>query len=123
MKRREFIGLLGGAAVVAAGGAGTAAGDAGDRISWRRVVRKHECATCCCDFERGLAETGYVEGSNVAIEYRWADEHYDRLAALALDLVQRQVAVIAAPGSPAALRRKGGDHRYPDRLHDRLRSS
>jgi putative tryptophan/tyrosine transport system substrate-binding protein len=55
------------------------------------------------DFKRGLAETGYVEGNNVAIEYRWADEHYDRLAALALDLVQHKVAVIAAPGSPTAL--------------------
>jgi putative tryptophan/tyrosine transport system substrate-binding protein len=55
------------------------------------------------DFKRGLAETGYVEGSNVTIEYRWAEEHYDRLASLALDLVQHKVAVIAAPGSPTAL--------------------
>jgi putative tryptophan/tyrosine transport system substrate-binding protein len=55
------------------------------------------------DFKRGLAETGYAEGSNVRVEYRWAEEHYDRLAALALDLVQHKVAVIAAPGSPTAL--------------------
>jgi putative tryptophan/tyrosine transport system substrate-binding protein len=55
------------------------------------------------DFKRGLAETGYVEGSNVTIEYRWAEEHYDRLASLALDLVQHKVAVIAAPGSPTSL--------------------
>src|SRR6516164_7253384 len=55
------------------------------------------------DFKRGLAETGYIEGRNVTIEYRWAEEHYDRLAALALDLVQHKAAVIAAPGSPAAL--------------------
>ena len=55
------------------------------------------------DFKRGLAETGYVEGRNVTIEYRWAEEHYDRLTALALDLVQHKAAVIAAPGSPAAL--------------------
>jgi putative ABC transport system substrate-binding protein len=55
------------------------------------------------DFKRGLAETGYVEGRNVTIEYRWAEEHYDRLAAFALDLVQHKVAVIAAPGSPTAL--------------------
>ena len=55
------------------------------------------------DFKRGLAETGYVEDRNVRIEYRWAEDHYDRLPALALELVQRQVKVLAAPGSPAAL--------------------
>ena len=55
------------------------------------------------DFKRGLAETGYVEGRNVTIEYRWAEEHYDRLATLALDLVHHKVVVIAAPGSPTAL--------------------
>jgi ABC-type uncharacterized transport system substrate-binding protein len=54
------------------------------------------------DFKRGLAETGYVEGQNVTIEYRWAEEQYDRLRGLATELVQRGVAVVAAPGSPAA---------------------
>ena len=54
-------------------------------------------------FKRGLAESGYVEDRNVTIEYRWADEKYDRLPALAVELVQLGVAVLVAAGSPAAL--------------------
>ena len=96
MKRREFITLLGGAARVAARGARAAADDAGDRVSQPRIAWPIRASRSCV--QRGLKEIGYVGGQNVAIEYRWAEGQYERLPALAADLVRRQVTVIVATG-------------------------
>src|SRR6202158_6222652 len=97
MRRREFITLLGGSA-----------------ITWPLAARAQQPAPPVVGFlgsgspqsdafrlaavQQGLTESGYVEGRNVAFEYRWAEDHYERLPALAAELVRREVAVIASIG-------------------------
>ena len=113
IRRREFITLLGGAAAI-----------------WPLAARAQQptlpvigylgassfekaAGASLLNFKRGLAETGFIEDRNVSIEYRWAEDQYDRLPTLARELVQRHVNVLVAAGSPVALPAKAATSAIP----------
>jgi putative tryptophan/tyrosine transport system substrate-binding protein len=112
MRRREFIAGLAGAGAWPV--SLRAQQSAMPVIGWLDANTPQEAREVLPGFYQGLAETGYVEGRNVAIEYRWAERQSDRLPALAADLARRRVAVIVTPGStPAALAAKAATQSIP----------
>jgi putative ABC transport system substrate-binding protein len=114
MNRRDLLILSAGTAIawpLAAGAQQKAMPVIGRLSSFSADPNENPAAN---PFNQGLSETGYVEGKNVAFEYRWAENHYDRLPALAADLVSRKVDVIlTSGGTPSALAAKSATSTIP----------
>jgi len=103
MKRREFLGVLGSVST-AWPLAALAQQPTRPVVGFLRNTLPEEAAHLVAAFRKGMSETGYVEGRNVLVEYRWTGGQTDRLPSMAADLVNRQVDVIVALGSTPAVR-------------------
>jgi len=119
-RRREFIALVGGAAAAASSLVASAQQLVVPTIGFLNPASPDTFAGPVAGFRNGLKEAGYVEGQNVAIEYRWGEGHYDRMPGLAADLVRRQVAVLVAAGTPATLVAKAATTTIPIVFHSAL---
>ena len=111
MRRRELIFLVGGAAITPR--ALCAQQKATPVIGFLSGTSPGPNAPFVAAFHQGLSETGFVEGQNVAIEYRWAEGRYDRLPVLAADLVGREVGLIVTMGSSSTLAAKSATSTIP----------
>jgi putative tryptophan/tyrosine transport system substrate-binding protein len=112
MKRRDFISLFGGAAAawpLAAGAQQTAT----PVIGYLSALSEKQAVPQLNAFRRGLGETGFIEGKNIQVEYRWTEGHYERLPAMAAELIGLPVSLIVAQAPPAALAAKAATTTIP----------